>query len=114
MALAQLRRLNVAALISMVLLGVRPAGAAAQELYGSVVGSVQDGSGARIPGATVEIVNRDTNLTLNTVSNESGAYTFTNVLPGAYNVKVTLQGFKEFVQQGVPVTGGNISRVDAK
>ena len=40
-----------------------PRGAVAQELYGSVVGTVQDGSGAHIPGATIEIVNRETNLT---------------------------------------------------
>ena len=81
-------------------------GAAAQELYGSIVGTVQDGSGARIPGATITIVNRDNNLTMTAVSNESGAYTFTNVLPGPYDVKVSLQGFKEFVQQNVPVTDG--------
>ena len=89
-------------------------GAAAQELYGSIVGTVQDGSGARIPGATITIVNRDNNLTMTAVSNESGAYTFTNVLPGPYDVKVSLQGFKEFVQQNVPVTTGSISRVEAK
>ena len=50
---------------------------------------------------------------LTTVSNETGAYTFTNVLP-APMTKVTRQGFKEFVQRQVPVTGGNISRVDAR
>ena len=48
------------------------------------------------------------------VSNQTGAYTFTNVLPGTYDVKVTLQGFKEFTLQKVPVTTGAISRVDAK
>jgi hypothetical protein len=85
----------------------------AQELYGSIVGTVLDGSGARIPGAAIDVVNRDTNLILSTVSNDAGAYTFTNVLPGTYDVKVTLQGFKEFVQQRVPVTAGSISRVDA-
>jgi hypothetical protein len=88
--------------------------AASQELYGSVVGTIQDGSGGRIPGATVEIVNTGTNLTLTTVSNATGGYTFANVLPGTYNVKVTLLGFKEFVRQGVPVTTGAISRVDAR
>jgi len=114
MALIQLRGWHAAALIWVVLLGVAPGGAAAQELYGSVVGTVQDGSGARIPGATVEVMNRETNLVLTAVSNETGAYTFTNVLPGSYDVKVTLQGFKEFVQQRVPVAAGSISRVDAR
>jgi hypothetical protein len=78
------------------------------------VGTVTDGSGARIPGATITIVNRDTNLTLTTVSNENGSYTVANVLPGTYDLKVSLQGFKEFVQQRVPVATAAISRVDAR
>ena len=114
MTRARLHRWNVAALTVLVLFEITPRRAAAQELYGSVVGTVQDGSGGRVPGATIEIHNRDTNLVLSVVSNETGTYTFTNVLPGTYDVKVTLQGFKEFVQQQVPVTAGSISRVDAK
>jgi hypothetical protein len=114
MAVARLRSWKLVALAFIVVVAPASGVASAQELYGSVVGTVQDGSGGRIPGATIEIVNRDTNLTLTAVSNATGAYTFTNVLPGTYDVKVTLQGFKEFVQQGVPVTTGNISRVDAK
>src|SRR5688572_1507735 len=65
--------------MSAALLGAVPAGAAAQELYGSVVGSVQDNSGAVIPGASVQLTNRENNLVLTTVSNDTGAYTFTNV-----------------------------------
>ena len=114
MVFAQLRRWYAVALAGSALLFVAPSRTAAQELYGSVVGTVQDGSGARIPGATIEIVNVETNLKLNTASNETGSYTFTNVLPGTYDVKVTLQGFKEFVKTRVPVTGGSISRVDAR
>ena len=114
MTLAQFARSYAVALISAALLGAVPGGTAAQELYGSVVGTVQDNTGGRIPGATIAITNSDTNLVLTTVSNETGAYTFTNVLPGTYDVKVTIQGFKEFVQQGVPVRSGSISRADAR
>jgi hypothetical protein len=86
----------------------------AQVLYGSVVGNVQDAQGSSIPAATVTIVNKDTNLTRETVSNENGEYTIANVLPGRYDVKVGLQGFREFIQTDVPVTPGQISRVEAK
>jgi hypothetical protein len=109
----QLHRRNFV-LTMTVLFCVAANGPAAQELYGSVVGAVQDGSGARIPGATIECVNRATGLVLTAISNEAGTYTFTNVLPGTYDVKVTLQGFKEFMRQEVPVTAGSISRVDAR
>jgi len=114
MARTQLRRWNGLTFVWIALLAAAPARVAAQELYGSVVGTVQDGSGGRIPGATVTVVNRDTNLTLTAVTNESGSYTFQTVLPGTYDVKVSLQGFKEFVHANVPVTAGSISRVDAR
>ena len=113
--MAQARpRWNVLVFAGFILLAIGVANGAAQELYGSVVGTVQDSSGGHMPGATIEIVNRETNLVLTAVSNQTGAYTFTNVLPGTYDVKVTLQGFKEFKLQTVPVTAGAISRVDAK
>jgi hypothetical protein len=84
----------------------------AQLLYGSIVGTVKDAQGALIPGATVTIVNRETNLTRETVSNEQGAYNFTNVLAGPYDVKIALTGFREAVRTNVPVTIGQIARVD--
>lgn len=116
MPVTRLRQRNMVAIAVLYLccVAVAPGGAVAQELYGSVTGTVQDGSGGRIPGAIIAIVNRETNLTLRATSNDTGTYTFTNVLPGMYDVKVTIQGFKEFVKQQVPVTGGAISRVDAR
>ena len=84
----------------------------AQILYGSIVGNVKDAQGGAVPGATVTVTNKDTGLTLDATSNAEGAYSFTNVLPGTYDVKVALQGFREFVRTNVPVTISNISRVD--
>ena len=86
----------------------------AQILYGSIVGVVQDASGSSIPAATVTIVSKETNLTRESISNENGEYTLTNVQPGTYDVKVGLQGFREFVRTNVPVSAGQISRVEAK
>ena len=90
-----------------------PRNAGAQVLYGSIVGQISDSSGAAAPGATVTITNRDTGLTRTAVSTETGAYSFTNVLAGNYDVKVTLQGFKEAVKTGVPVSANEVSRVNA-
>ncbi|PYQ70439.1 MAG: hypothetical protein DMG01_27495, partial [Acidobacteria bacterium] len=86
--------------------------AEAQILYGSVVGVVRDGTGAVMPGATVTIVNRDTNLTRETTTNSEGAYSIINVLPGPYDVKVTLAGFRDVARNNVPVTINEIARVD--
>jgi Carboxypeptidase regulatory-like domain len=86
--------------------------AKAQVLYGSIVGTVTDAQGAHVPGATVTIVNKETNLTRDTVTNEEGTYSLTNVLQGTYDVKVSLTGFREAVRTSVPVSIGQISRVD--
>src|SRR5688572_8059243 len=86
--------------------------AIAQVLYGSIVGVVKDPQGGNVPGATVTIVNKDTNLTREATTDAEGNYTFNNVQAGRYDVKVTLQGFRENVRAGVPVTIGEISRVD--
>ena len=42
----------------------------AQVLYGSIVGNVEDSSGATLPGATVTITSQETNLTRTAVTNE--------------------------------------------
>jgi hypothetical protein len=85
---------------------------AAQILYGSIVGVVKDSQGAVMPGATITIVNRDTNLTRETTTDAQGNYSVVNVLPGSYDVKVSLQGFRENIRSGVPVIIGEISRVE--
>jgi Carboxypeptidase regulatory-like domain/TonB dependent receptor len=86
--------------------------AISQVLYGSVVGAVKDPQGAGVPGATVTLVNKDTNHTRETVTNADGTYSIVNVLPGPYDVKITLSGFREGVRSNVPVTVGQIARVD--
>ena len=88
--------------------------AVAQVLYGGVLGNVTDAQGARVPGATVTVTANATNLTVDTVTNAEGAYTLPNLPPGSYDVKVSMPGFREYIQTGVPVTAGQLSRVDVK
>src|SRR5439155_8373332 len=92
--------------------GLAAAPATAQLLYGSVVGIVKDSSGSVIPGATVTIVNKDTNLTREATTNAEGGYSVINVLPGPYDVKVALTGFRNVARPNVEVTIGQIARVD--
>jgi len=106
---------DVRATLLLVACGLLPAPTAhAQVLYGSIVGNVTDASGAALPGATVTITSKETNLSRTSVSNETGNYSLTNVLAGTYEVKVSLQGFKEYVKTDVPVTVNTVSRVDAE
>jgi hypothetical protein len=97
-----------------VALGLLPTTAAAQVLYGSITGNVTDSSGAAIPGATVSIKDEQTGLALSAVTDSTGTYTVRNVTGGTYTMNVSLQGFKEFVQTGIPITAGGVVRINGK
>ena len=86
----------------------------AQILYGSIVGNVTDSQGAVVPGAMVTVTHKETNLTRETTTSPDGVYTLANAVPGTYDVKVSMSGFREFVKTSVPVAAGQISRVDVK
>lgn len=100
--------------ITGLVLSLWPGGVPAmgQTLYGSVVGTVLDASRAAVPGATVTVRNAGTGLELATTSGEGGTFSVANVLPGTYDVVVSLQGFREFRRTGVPVSPGAVARVD--
>ena len=98
--------------IGLAVFAATPVPAGAQMLYGGLVGNVVDAQGAVVPGASVTIVNKDTNLTRETTTDAQGGYSFTNIQAGPYDVKVILTGFKESVRSRVPVSTGQISRVD--
>jgi hypothetical protein len=90
-----------------------PDPAGAQVLYGSLVGTVADESGAAIPGATVTIAHRETGASRETTTDSTGTYRFPTVQSGTYTVTVQLTGFRTFTRGDVPVTLNNITRVDA-
>ena len=84
--------------------------AAGQVLYGGVTGTVTDSSGAPVPGATVTITHRETDLSREAVSNETGIYSFTNVQAGTYTLHYELSAglngkAKAVGEDGSPVEG---------
>ena len=70
---------------------------------GEIYGTVTDISGGVIPGANVEALNSETNLTRTTFTDDQGGYRFTLLPVGTYSVSVTLQGFATTRQDGVEV-----------
>ena len=65
-----------------------------QSSLGSVRGSVRDQTGAVIPLAKLDLVNKATNVALHAESNESGQYVFPAVLPAEYIMTVTFAGME--------------------
>src|SRR5687767_13468905 len=88
--------------------------AQAQVLYGGLIGDVADPSRAVLPGATVTVTNRDTGLQRETTTDGSGAYSFRDLQPGTYELKVTLNGFKSYARAGLTVTLNAIARADVQ
>ncbi|HEY3129502.1 MAG TPA: TonB-dependent receptor [Acidobacteriota bacterium] len=108
-----LRRLCFVFCVAVILATALPGVVYAQVLYGSIVGNVTDPSQAAVPGATVKIINTQTNQVREALTGDTGAFSFSDVPAGTYAVKVGLPGFKEFVKTDVLVTVNNVSRVNA-
>jgi hypothetical protein len=87
----------------VVMIGLAGApGASAQSSQGGLRGVVKDAQGV-IPGVTVILLNDANGVTRETVTNESGEYSFPAVEPATYTVKVAVQGFRSFERQGVRI-----------
>src|SRR5215469_14230288 len=86
------------------------AGAHAQQLLGSITGTVTDTSGAVLPKVQVSIQNLDTALQQKTLTQTDGNYSFINLPIGTYTVTFTRDGFRttqftqEFVEAGRTTT----------
>jgi len=80
---------------------------------GTVTGIVTDSSGAAVPAATVSLMDAATGSARTTTTNDAGAYVLPFVNPGAYNVKVSKQGFKTTVVTNQVVEVGRQLSVNA-
>jgi hypothetical protein len=84
----------------------------AQDTRGQIVGRVQDASQAVIAGAEVRAVNLATNVTSTARTNQTGDFLLTYLVPGTYTLSVALEGFREFVREGIPIRIGDRVTID--
>src|SRR4029077_7646132 len=87
--------------------------ASAQNLYGSIVGTVTDPTGAVVPDATVKATQTETNETRTAITNHSGVYALATVAGGTYIVSIAKPGFDLFEANGISLTINTTVRVDA-
>ncbi|MGQ0541896.1 MAG: carboxypeptidase regulatory-like domain-containing protein [Blastocatellia bacterium] len=71
--------------------------AMAQGTTSRVTGTVSDGSGAAVPGATVTLTADGTSRGLTATTNNDGVYLFDLIQPGFYSLAVEKEGFKRFI-----------------
>jgi hypothetical protein len=84
----------------------------AQSDRGTITGTVNDSSGARVAGAAVSATAVATGITSKTTSNTEGNYDFPNLQVGAYTLSVEHSGFKKYTQQGITLYTGQTVGVD--
>ena len=84
----------------------------AQTLTGTMLGVVRDDSGGVLPGVTATVTSPAMPAgPMSVTTTEQGQYRFTDLRPGEYELTVTLEGFKTYVERGLRVTvGGTIER----
>ena len=84
----------------------------AQAVTGTLLGTVQDSTGAVVPSASVTLTNEGTNVVNRTTTGPQGFYTFPNLTPGLYSVTVESGGFKQLISTHNQVRVEQTTRVD--
>src|SRR6266850_5957026 len=79
---------------------------------GSIMGFVKGPSGAVVPGVTITLTNTATGVQLTTITNESGAYQFTQIPPATYFLVAEAAGFRKASITSVLVEVDQITRGD--
>jgi len=70
---------------------------------GSIAGTIQDTTGAVVPGAQVTLLNTDQGTTLQSKSGGNGEYSFSPVRIGHYSLSATAKGFSKTTQENLVV-----------
>ena len=91
-----------------------PSHASAQSLIaGDIAGRVTDPSGAVVPDAVVNLKSLDTGVTQSATTSSDGAFRFSLLKPGRYEVSAAVKGFAE-IATAVTVALGQTSNADLK
>src|SRR5450755_3093505 len=89
---------SLVCLLAILIAGVH---AGAQQITGSIRGTVQDPSSAFVQSASVSARQIETGLTRTTATDPGGAYVLLELPVGHYELQVEAKGFQKYVQQGI-------------
>ena len=103
--------------IALLLLAATVAGAStlhaqSQAINGTIEGVVRDGTGAVLPGASVNVSNLDTGQQRTMTTNADGGYRAVLLSLGSYRVKAELLGFKTIERTGITLSAGQTAVVN--
>ena len=78
-----------------------------QTQLATVFGTINDPSGAVIPGAQVTIVNQSTGLKRGALTNMTGQYHLAGLPTGDYALRIEKEGFRTQVREGIALTSAS-------
>ncbi len=106
-----MRKINVLLVVFASLLAALPA-LNGQSVTGQISGTVTDSSGGVIAGAEVRLTHELSRQVRAFITDSNGSFVFTNLVPGEYNMRVTMAGFQSHDQKGINVSAQE--RVDLR
>lgn len=86
----------------------------AQAVFGSIVGTVTDPTGAVIPNATVTVTDVNKNVSQTVQTNASGNFTVSRLIPDPYVVKAESKGFRVAQSSSITVYANQTQQVNLK
>jgi hypothetical protein len=92
----------------MVCLVVLSASLALAQVTSTIQGHISDSTGASVPKALVKATNEQTGVSRTVYSADDGYYRIPDLLPGRYELRTELAGFKSVVKSGVEVASQSV------
>ena len=100
--------------LSLALAACMSTTAAAQSVYGSIIGTVTDPTGAFVPNATVTVTDPSKGTTVTVQTNTSGQYSVQHLISDVYSVTIDAPGFAKVTRQNVQVYVDTAPKVDVQ
>ena len=108
----QILRLCRNVLLAYMVLACLAVSAGAQNIFGSLIGSVTDSGDAVLPNASVTVTNLGTGEKRTAVTDGQGDYQVLSLPRGEYKVEIDAQGFKHFSRSPIDVVVDQEARVN--
>ena len=97
-------------LMALLVLGLFTSSLGAQEVTGSMQGTLVDASGAALPGVTVKATSPSSSK--QTMTDSAGKFRLPGLLPGIYELTASLEGFATQQVPDIELTLGDILTID--
>jgi hypothetical protein len=98
-------------IVSILILSLSPS-LFGQAVNATLLGTITDSTGATVTGAKVTATETATGLIHESVTNESGNFTFPDMPPGRYSITAEAKGFKKDTHQNIDLLSNSSTRVD--